>query len=237
MLSLEEDVEAHALREQGWSVTAIARHLGWDRKTIRQYLSGQAEPGRRRLAGPDPFRRFVDYCRQRVAGLAQAAVAERGDLGVQVGADPRRLGLGDPRDDAESLDPVVDLTGSRPVQIGLHHHREQGLVHPPPLSSDGKNDPVRSFGIHNSRSPAGVDSVRGAGQAARRLAWLRCARVEGAIADGTEDRDPARRPSASFTPPSQHQTESPLHRVATASKSSHARLPSRAADHLSRREP
>jgi hypothetical protein len=27
MLSLEEDVEAQALRAQGWSISAIARHL------------------------------------------------------------------------------------------------------------------------------------------------------------------------------------------------------------------
>jgi len=35
MLTQGEDVEAHALRERGWSISAIARHLGHDRKTIR----------------------------------------------------------------------------------------------------------------------------------------------------------------------------------------------------------
>ncbi len=39
MLAREEQVEAHALRAQGWSVSAIARHLGRDRKTVRAYLS------------------------------------------------------------------------------------------------------------------------------------------------------------------------------------------------------
>jgi hypothetical protein len=48
MLSLEEDVQAQALRQQGWSISAIARHLGVDRKTVRAYLSGEREPGRRR---------------------------------------------------------------------------------------------------------------------------------------------------------------------------------------------
>lgn len=67
MLSLEEDVEAHALREQGWSVSAIARHLGRDRKTIRRYLSGEREPGKRKPAGPEPFAPFVEYCRVRLA--------------------------------------------------------------------------------------------------------------------------------------------------------------------------
>src|SRR5207302_677723 len=46
MLTQGESVEAHALRERGWSVSAIARHLGRDRKTVRAYLSGKREPGR-----------------------------------------------------------------------------------------------------------------------------------------------------------------------------------------------
>ncbi|MEU6701252.1 helix-turn-helix domain-containing protein [Pseudonocardia sp. NPDC046786] len=66
MLSLEEDVEVHALHARGWSVSAIARQLGRDRKTIRRYLSGQVVPGRRRAAGPDPFAPFVAYCRARL---------------------------------------------------------------------------------------------------------------------------------------------------------------------------
>ena len=35
MFTGNEDMEATALREQGWSISAIARHLGRDRKTIR----------------------------------------------------------------------------------------------------------------------------------------------------------------------------------------------------------
>lgn len=35
MISQEEDVEASALRRQGWSISAIARHQGRDRKTVR----------------------------------------------------------------------------------------------------------------------------------------------------------------------------------------------------------
>lgn len=31
MLSREDDVEAHALRARGWSISAIARHLNKDR--------------------------------------------------------------------------------------------------------------------------------------------------------------------------------------------------------------
>src|SRR6266702_998117 len=53
MLTRAEDVEAHALRKRGWTVSAIARHLGRDRKTVRGYLDGKRKPGERRPAGPD----------------------------------------------------------------------------------------------------------------------------------------------------------------------------------------
>jgi len=48
MISQEEDVEAHALRRQGWTVSVLSRHLGRDLKTIRAYLNGDREPGVRR---------------------------------------------------------------------------------------------------------------------------------------------------------------------------------------------
>ena len=35
MLTWEDDVEVHALRKRGWSISAIARHTGFDRKTVR----------------------------------------------------------------------------------------------------------------------------------------------------------------------------------------------------------
>src|SRR5260370_588534 len=57
-----ESVEGQAVGERGWSVAAIARDLGRDRKTVRAYLSGEREPGRRKPAGPDPFARFGSYC-------------------------------------------------------------------------------------------------------------------------------------------------------------------------------
>jgi transposase len=67
VLTWGESVEAHALRKRGWSVSAIARHLDRDRKTVRAYLSGDREPGRRESAGPDRFGRFAEYCRIRFA--------------------------------------------------------------------------------------------------------------------------------------------------------------------------
>lgn len=66
MLTREEDIDAHALRRQGWTISAIARHLGRDRKTIRAYLNNERVAGKRRPAGDDPFEPFVDYVRARL---------------------------------------------------------------------------------------------------------------------------------------------------------------------------
>ena len=66
MLTWEEDVTAHALHKRGWTISAIARHLGRDRKTIRGYLTGKQTPGVR-LPAPDLFAPFEDYVRARLA--------------------------------------------------------------------------------------------------------------------------------------------------------------------------
>jgi len=67
MLTQEDDVEIHALRARGWSVSAIARHTGRDRKTVRRHLEGQGGRQQRRpaLSCLEPWRgyiaeRFVD---------------------------------------------------------------------------------------------------------------------------------------------------------------------------------
>jgi transposase len=67
MLTREEDIDAHALHKRGWSISAIARHLDRDRKTIRAYLTGGREAGVRARGGEDLFERFVDYVRERLA--------------------------------------------------------------------------------------------------------------------------------------------------------------------------
>jgi len=66
MLAREEDVEAAALRAQGWSISAIARHLGRDRGTVRSHLNGERTPGVRRKSVDDPFDRFAPYVAQRL---------------------------------------------------------------------------------------------------------------------------------------------------------------------------
>lgn len=66
MLTQEEDVEIHALKERGWSIAAIARHVGRDPKTVRAYLNGEREPGVRRRSEVDPFDRFEAYVAKRL---------------------------------------------------------------------------------------------------------------------------------------------------------------------------
>lgn len=67
MLTQEEDVEIHAFRKQGWTISEIARHTGRDRKTIRAYLSGARQPGVRMTVEPDPFDLIEAYVRQRLS--------------------------------------------------------------------------------------------------------------------------------------------------------------------------
>jgi transposase len=67
MLAWELVVEAQALRSQGWSISAIARHVGVSRVTVRGYLSGERTPGVRARSAPNPFEEFAEYCRLRLA--------------------------------------------------------------------------------------------------------------------------------------------------------------------------
>ena len=67
LLVQEKCVEVHALRQRGWSISAIGRHLGRDRKTVRAYLLGKRIPGERVVSETDPFDRFEPYVRQRLS--------------------------------------------------------------------------------------------------------------------------------------------------------------------------
>jgi transposase len=68
MLAWENVVEAKALRARGWSISAIAAHLGHDRKTVRAYLNGERRPGERASSRTDAFAGYVEYCRLRLTG-------------------------------------------------------------------------------------------------------------------------------------------------------------------------
>jgi transposase len=58
MLAWESYVEAKALQAQGWSISAIARHLAVSRPTVRAYVNGERVPGQRARSSVDPF---VEY--------------------------------------------------------------------------------------------------------------------------------------------------------------------------------
>ena len=70
MLTREDDVDAHTLHAKGWTISAIARHLGHDRKTIRAYLTGERVAGRAARPAEDPFDRVRRLC----AGPADARI-------------------------------------------------------------------------------------------------------------------------------------------------------------------
>jgi transposase len=61
MLTQEDDVEIHALAARGWSVSAIARHTGRDRKTVRRYLKGEGGLQRRQPSPSclEPWRCYI----------------------------------------------------------------------------------------------------------------------------------------------------------------------------------
>ena len=65
MLTREDDIDVHALHRQGWTISAIARHLGKDRKTVRAYLNGR-QAGVRQRTVADHFEPFAAYVRQRL---------------------------------------------------------------------------------------------------------------------------------------------------------------------------
>ncbi len=92
MLTQGEDVEAHALKERGWSISAIARHLDRDRKTIRGDLNAERSPGRRASTVPDPLGPFEGYIRARFADdhhLWETALFEEVlALGCERGSSP-----------------------------------------------------------------------------------------------------------------------------------------------------
>jgi transposase len=63
MLNLEGFMNVRDLKQQGWSVSAIAEQLDLDRKTVRKYLLEQPpQPYKREHPAPckvDPYRAFL----------------------------------------------------------------------------------------------------------------------------------------------------------------------------------
>ncbi len=84
MLTREEYLEAQALRGQGWSIAAISRRLGRDRKTVRSHLGGERIAGVRRPP-QDEFLRFLPHCSQRLADDAHVRATVLFDEIVELG--------------------------------------------------------------------------------------------------------------------------------------------------------
>ncbi|BBY59781.1 hypothetical protein MSAR_29170 [Mycolicibacterium sarraceniae] len=84
MLTGETDVELTALRRRGWTIPAIAKHTGFDRKTVRKYLAGGGTPGVRARSGPDPFEPFLDHVTARLVEGCGAQRPQARDYGLTV---------------------------------------------------------------------------------------------------------------------------------------------------------
>ena len=86
--------------------------------------------------------------------MAQRPVAERVDLDIESGADPRHLRFRDPRLDPQRLHEIVDAARRDAFDVGLHDHRVQRLIDAAPRRQQRQEAPWASFGIFNSISPA-----------------------------------------------------------------------------------
>ena len=120
MLTQGEDVEVQALASRGWSVSAIARHLDRDRKTVRAYVRGERQPGTRVSAAPDPLAPFAGYLAARFADdphiWATALFDEVVPLGYQLSyvSFARQLRLAGLRPHCE---PCAGVSGRDTIEI------------------------------------------------------------------------------------------------------------------------
>jgi len=60
MLTQEDDVEIQALAKRGWSISAIARHTGRDRKTVRVHLQEEKRERERPPSCLEPYRDYLE---------------------------------------------------------------------------------------------------------------------------------------------------------------------------------
>ena len=66
MIPARTAVQARELHASGWTVSAIARLTGHDRKTVRIYLAGARDPGQPRTDTSDLFGPFDAYATRRL---------------------------------------------------------------------------------------------------------------------------------------------------------------------------
>jgi hypothetical protein len=151
-------VDAHTLHRRGWSISAIVRHMGHDRKTIRAYLQGGRVVGQRRRAEPDPFEPYAGYCRERL------------------GEDPHLWAT-------TLFDELLELGYDRSYRTFTRQLRARGLRALPPRRGSvgggdrapaGRGVPVRLAGAARSTRAAGLGPRRscwGGAGALRAVAW------------------------------------------------------------------
>ena len=56
---LEHYKQARPLHEQGWTFSAIGRHLGISRHSVRRYVRSESFPDRRRRSILDPYKSYL----------------------------------------------------------------------------------------------------------------------------------------------------------------------------------
>lgn len=160
MLSEEDDVDIHALRRQGMTISEIARRTDHDRKTIRAYLSGQRTPGVRKRATPDAFDGFVAY--------VTARLVEDPHLWVITLLDELRpLGYAG---SYQTLTRQIRDRGLRPACIACAHvtKRPNAIIEHPPGEETQFDwvelpDPPASWGFGHKKAYALVGSLAHSG--------------------------------------------------------------------------
>ena len=125
MLTEEDDVEIHALARRGWSVSAIARHTGRDRKTIAKYLAGN---GPTRVPAPSCLEPYRAYLAARFADDAHVLASVLFEELVPLGFDRSYPTL--VREIRElGLRPVCECckAGAVKLTVGLEHEPGEEL--------------------------------------------------------------------------------------------------------------
>ncbi len=124
MITREEELEAQALHARGWSISAISRHLGIDRKTVRGYLRGERTPGQRARSTPEVFEPFAGYVAQRLADDRHVWATALFDELVGLGYTGSY----------SSMTAAIRVRGLRPPCPGCAAtgHRESGIIDHPP---------------------------------------------------------------------------------------------------------
>jgi hypothetical protein len=154
MLTPDENSQISVLAAHGWSMTAIARHLGHDRKTICAHLQRDCAPAQRSSTRPDPFARFIPYVRARLAQhpdlpattLYRELVARGFALSYPTLA--ARLRAGSPlrppqpaNPTTTTPDPRTDRATATPHRTAPQRHRQRRHPHrPKQLTPRGRPD-------------------------------------------------------------------------------------------------